>query len=250
LEWRKLASERVTITDITDEFGVLVLAGPLAREVLSRCTSTDLSNASFRWLMGKEAVVAGVKNVRLLRVNYVGELGWELHIPMADMPQIFDSLTKIGKPYGLKFFGTYAMNSLRMEKSYRGWGSELTTEIDMFEASMERFIRLDKPDFIGKAATLSKHQRGPRMKLVCLDVANTDSDCVGNEPVYNRDKIVGLTTSGGYGHAVNKSLAFAYVDPNMTSIGTGFDVLMFGEKRKASIVSESLWDPTNARLKA
>jgi dimethylglycine dehydrogenase len=142
------------------------------------------------------------------------------------------------------------MNSLRMEKSYRAWGSELTTEIDMFEASMERFIRLDKPDFIGKAATLSKHQRGPRMKLVCLDVANTDSDCVGNEPVFRGDKIVGLTTSGGFGHTVNKSLAFAYVDPSMTTIGTGFDVLMFGEKRQAAIIAESPWDPANERLKA
>ena len=250
LEWRKLATEKVTITDVTDDFGVLVLAGPLAREVLSQCTATDLSNGSFRWLTGKEAEVAGVRNVRLLRVNYVGELGWELHVPMADMPQIFDTLTKMGKPYGLKLFGTYAMNSLRMEKSYRGWGSELTTEIDMFEASMERFIRLDKADFIGKAATLSKYQRGPRMKLVGLEVANTDSDCVGNEPVYSGDKIVGLTTSGGYGHAVKKSLAFAYVDPGMTAIGLGLTVLMFGEKRSAAVIAESLWDPTNARLKA
>lgn len=250
LEWRRVATEKVTITDVTDDFGVLVLAGPLAREVLSKCTATDLSNTSFRWLTGKEAEVAGVKKVRLLRVNYVGELGWELHVPMADMPKVFDALTKAGKPYGLKLFGTYAMNSLRMEKSYRGWGSELTTEIDMFEASMERFIRLEKPEFIGKAATLSMHQRGARMKLVPLEVANTDSDCVGNEPVYSGDRIVGLTTSGGYGHAVRKSLAFAYVDPKMTGVGTGFDVLMFGEKRKASIIGESPWDPANARLKS
>ncbi|MBZ0260352.1 MAG: FAD-dependent oxidoreductase [Hyphomicrobiales bacterium] len=250
LEWRRLATEKVTITDVTDDFGVLVLAGPLAREVLSKCTTTDLSNTSFRWLTGKEAEVAGVKKVRLQRVNYVGELGWELHVPMADMHRVFDALTKAGKPYGLKLFGTYAMNSLRMEKSYRGWGSELTTEIDMFEASMERFIRLEKPEFIGKAATLSMHQRGARMKLVPLEVANTDSDCVGNEPVYSGDRIVGLTTSGGYGHAVRKSLAFAYVDPKMTGVGTGFDVLMFGEKRKASIIGESPWDPANARLKS
>lgn len=250
LEWRRLATEKATITDVTDDFGVLVLAGPLAREVLSKCTSTDLSNASFRWLTGKEAEVAGVKKIRLLRVNYVGELGWELHVPMAEMPKVFDALIKAGKPYGLKLFGTYAMNSLRMEKSYRGWGSELTTEIDMFEASMERFIRLEKPEFTGKAATLSMHQRGARMKLVPLEVANTDSDCVGNEPVYSGDRIVGLTTSGGYGHAVRKSLAFAYVDPKMTGVGTGFDVLMFGEKRKASIIGESPWDPANARLKS
>jgi dimethylglycine dehydrogenase len=250
LEWRKLASEHVTITDRTDDYGVLVLAGPRARDVLSQCTSTDLSNATFRWLSGKIGTVAGVPDVRMLRVNYVGELGWELHVPMADMPKVFDELIKAGKPHGLKLFGSYAMNSLRMEKSYRGWGSELTTEIDIFEASMERFIRTDNREFIGKAASLSKHQRGSRTKLVCLEVENTDSDCMGNEPVYAGDRIVGLTTSGGYGHSVKKSLAFAYVDPAMTAEDTAFDVLMFTEKRRAKIIAESPWDPTNARLKA
>ncbi len=250
LEWRKLSTEAVEITDVTDDYGVLVLAGPRARDVLRQCTSTDLTNASFRWLTGKVAEVSGVSNVRLMRVNYVGELGWELHVRMAEMPKIFDDLLKTGKPYGLKLFGTYAMNSLRMEKSYRGWGSELTTEIGMFEASMERFIRLDKADFIGKAATLSMQSHGPRTKLVCLEVANTDSDCVGNEPVYRDGKIAGLTTSGGYGFAVKKSLAFAYVDPSLIEAGTGLEVLMFGEKRSATVIPESPWDPSNARLKS
>jgi dimethylglycine dehydrogenase len=250
LEWRKLAREDVTITDITDDFGVLVLAGPKSREVLADCTSTDLSNASFKWLNSKVIEVAGVKGVRALRVNYVGELGWELHCPMADMPKVFDALMAAGKPHGISLFGTYAMNALRMEKAYRGWGSELTTEIDMFEASMERFIRLDKPDFIGREPSLLKKQRGPRMKLVYLSVDNTDSDCMGNEPVYRGDKVVGVTTSGAYGHAVNKSLAFAYVDPAMTSAGEEFEILIFGERRKARIIPESAWDAENARLRA
>ncbi len=161
MNWRKHEGENVTITDITDDYGVLVLAGPLAREVLGQCTTTDLSNASFRWLTGKVSNVADVDGVRLLRVNYVGELGWELHIPMASVPKVFDTLMAAGKPHGLRLFGTYAMNSLRMEKAYRGWGSELTTEIDMIEASMERFLRLDKEDFIGKLPTLKNKQRGP-----------------------------------------------------------------------------------------
>jgi dimethylglycine dehydrogenase len=137
-----------------------------------------------------------------------------------------------------------------MEKSYRGWGSELTTEIDMIEASMERFLRLDKADFIGKAPTLSMKQRGPRMKLVYMEVDNTDSDCVGNEPVYHDGKIVGVTTSGAYGHKTGKSLAFAYVPPELTANGTEFDVLVFTEKRKARIIPESIWDAENARLRA
>ena len=108
---------------------------------------------------GGDALFAGV---RLLRVNYVGELGWELHVPMAEMPKVFDALMAAGKPHGIRLFGTYAMNALRIEKAYRGWGSELTTEIDMIEASMERFLRLDKEDFIGKAATL-------RRKVIMVD---------------------------------------------------------------------------------
>ena len=239
----------MTITDITDDYGVLVLAGPLAREVLGQCTSTDLGNASFRWLTGKTATVAGIDGVRLLRVNYVGELGWELHVPMASMPTVFDALMAAGKPHGIRLFGTYAMNSLRMEKSYRGWGSELTTEIDMIEASMERFLRLDKADFIGKAPTLSNKQRGPRMKLVYMEVDNTDSDCMGNEPVYHGGKVVGVTTSGAFGHKVQKSLAFAYVDPALSTDGTEFEVMVFAEKRRARIIPESVWDAENARLR-
>jgi len=250
LNWRKRDGEDVTVTDVTDAYGVLVLAGPLAREVLAPCTDTELSNASFRWLTGKTARVAGVDGVRLLRVNYVGELGWELHVPMADMPKVFDALMAAGKPLGLRLFGTYAMNSLRMEKAYRGWGSELTTEIDMIEASMERFLRLDKEDFIGKAPTLKNKQRGPRMKLVYMEVDNTDSDCMGNEPVYAGERVVGVTTSGAFGHKTGKSLAFAYVPPEMTAPGTEFDVLVFQERRKARIIPESIWDPANDRLKA
>ncbi len=246
LSWRRAAGEKVTITDITDDYGVLVLAGPKSRAVLSEVHQGDEG----RWLTGRVTQVAGVAGVRLLRVTYVGELGWELHVPRAGMQVVFDAIMKAGAAHGLKLFGTYAMNSLRMEKSYRGWGSELTNEIDMFEASMERFIRLDKDDFIGKAASLSRRQQGARMKLVTLEVANTDSDCMGNEPVYHGGKLVGITTSGAFGHAVGKSLAFAYVPPELVNPGTEFDVLVFTEKRKACIIPDSIWDPNNSRIKA
>ena len=115
---------------------------------------------------------------------------------------------------------------------------------------MERFLRLDKDDFIGKVPTLANRQRGPRMKLVYLEVDNTDSDCMGNEPVYHGGKLVGVTTSGGYGHAVGKSLAFAYVDPGLVAEGTAFEIMVFTEMRKARIIPEPAWDADNARLKA
>ena len=244
LSWR-VSNEQVTITDVTDDFGVLVMAGPKSRDVLSTLCSDNLGN----WLTGRLAKVSGV-DVRLLRVNYVGELGWEIHCPMKSMPDIFDALMKAGSPHGIALFGTYAMNSLRMEKSYRGWGSELTNEIDMYEGSMERFIRESKPDFIGRNASLANKQRGARIKLVTMEVDTTDSDCMGNEPVYHDGKLVGVTTSGAFGHAVKKSLAFAYIDPTLDTIGTEFDVMMFTEMRRARIISESIWDPENARPRA
>ena len=247
LGWRLRAGENVTIIDVTDDYAVLVLAGPRARDVLAQCTKADLT---LPWLAAQTATVAGVENVRLLRVNYVGELGWEIHVPMSDAPKVFDALMLAGKPHGIALFGTYAMNALRMEKAYRGWGSELTAEIDMFEASMSRFIRLEKEDFIGKQASLAKKQRGPRIQLVYMEVDNTDSDCMGNEPVYHNGKLVGLTTSGGFGFAVNKSLAFAYVPPALNAIGTEFEIMVFTEKRKARIIAEPAYDPSNARLKA
>ena len=250
LRWRLRSTEAATITDVTDAYGTLVLAGPKAREVLAGLTDTDLSNAGFRWLTGKEANVAGVSGIRLLRVNYVGELGWELHCPMADMPRVFDALMAAGAPHGIQLFGTYAMNALRMEKSYRGWGSELTAEIDMFEASMQRFIRLDKPDFIGREASLSRQQRGPRMTLVTLAVDATDSDCMGNEPVYHNDTLAGLTTSGAYGHALNQSLAFAYVAPELAIPGTKLEIALFQHRHTAEVIADSPYDPANERLRA
>ena len=250
LGWRKREGENVTVTDVTDSYGTLVLAGPRARDVLAACTALDLGNAAFRWLSGKEGEVAGVSGVRLLRVNYVGELGWELHCPMAGMPQVFAALMAAGAPHGIKLFGAYAMNCLRMEKAYRGWGSELTAEIDMFEASMERFIRLDKPDFIGRTASLSKRQRGPRTKLVYLSVEATDSDCLGNEPVYQGEKLVGLTTSGAFGHATGQSLAFAYVDPQLAAPGTQLEILLFMQRHRAVVLADASYDPANEKLRA
>jgi dimethylglycine dehydrogenase len=247
LRWRMKPGERVEIADVTDAFGVLVLAGPKARDVLSACTKADLSNTAFPWLTARQIEVAGVAGVRALRINYVGELGWELHVPMKAMPGVFDALMKAGESFGIKLFGTYAVNSLRMEKAYRGWGGELTNEIDMFEASMDRFIRLDKEDFIGRGASLRLKQRGPRIKLVYMEIEANDNDARGNEPIYRNGNVAGITTSGGYGFAVRKSLAFAYVEPALAKEGGEFEIMMLGEMRKGRIIPEPAWDAKNER---
>jgi dimethylglycine dehydrogenase len=237
-----------TLANVTEAYGTLILAGPKSREVLASLTEVDLANASFPWLTGRIITVAGAEDVRALRINYVGELGYELHCPMASMPGVFDALMREGARHGITLFGTYAMNSLRMEKAYRAWGAELTNEVTMIEGAMERFVDLAK-DFVGKAGTLKSKEDGPRIQLVYLEVAATDSDCRGNEPVYHDGRLVGITTGGAYGHAVGKSLAFAYVEPALATSTGELAVELYGERHAARIIPEPAYDPDNARLK-
>ncbi len=227
-----------TLANVTEAYGTLILAGPKSREVLASLTEVDLANASFPWLTGRIITVAGAEDVRALRINYVGELGYELHCPMASMPSVFDALMREGARHGITLFGTYAMNSLRMEKAYRAWGAELTNEVTMIEGAMERFVDLAK-DFVGKAGTLKSKQDGPRIQLVYLEVAATDFDCRGNEPVYHDGRLVGITTGGAYGHAVGKSLAFAYVEPALATSTGELAVELYGERHAARIIPEA-----------
>jgi dimethylglycine dehydrogenase len=241
--------ERVEIENLSDAFGMLVVAGPRAREVLQPLTPTSLANADFRWLTGREIELAGVR-LRALRVNYVGELGFELHCPMADLERVYDAVVAEGEKHGIADFGAYAMNSLRLEKAYRGFGQELTNEVTMFEAAMERFLALDKGEFVGREATLRARERGPRFLLAYLEVDAADADCLGNEPVFADGRRVGVTTSGGYGFAVGKSLAFAYVEPPLAAPGTPLGVEILGDRRPARVLAEPAWDPANERLRA
>ena len=146
-------------------------------------------------------------------------------------------------------FGTYAMNSLRMEKAYHAWGAELTNEVTLVAADMQRFVDFGK-DFIGKPGTLRDKQDGPSSRLVYLSVAATDHDCYGNEPVYQGDRIVGLTTGGAYGHAVNQSLAFAYVESALARPGAQFEIMMMDKRCSATVLPRAAWDPDNTHLKA
>jgi len=244
----KRGGEDVEIRNVTMDRGVLVLSGPRARDVLGQLTGADLGNAAFPWLTGQEIEVAGVP-LRALRVSYVGELGWELHLPMAEMERVYDALMDAGKAHGIANFGTYAMNSLRLEKGYKGWGAELTNEITPIEADLERFVALDKGEFVGRAALLKTRDAGVEMKLVLLAVESDDADPLGNEPVSAGGKRVGITTSGGYGYTVGQTLAFAYVAPAQVAAGGALEVAMLGRTRPARVLAGPPYDPANARLK-
>ena len=241
--------EDVTIANITDDWGVLVVAGPKSRDLLSTLTDVELGNGSFRWLTGRQIEVAGVA-LRALRVNYVGELGWELHCPMEGLAQLYEAVWNAGQAFGIANFGVYAVNSLRMEKAYKGWGAELTNEITMIEAEMERFVDYTKEDFIGKTATLSTKQAGITTQLVYVEVDRGTSDVHGGEPVLLDGRAIGVTTSGGHGHHTGKSLGFAYVEPAFAAAGSRFQIELLGEPHAATVLAEPVYDPTNERLRA
>ena len=241
--------ETVNIKNVTKDYGVLVLAGPKSRKVLSQLTSQNLNNNDFPWLKGKEILINKIP-VRALRVNYVGELGWELHHPMSQMESLYDSIYEAGKKENIINFGTYAVNSLRMEKAYRGWGAELTGEISLVEAGMDRFFNLKKKNnFFGAKALQNKVQSGVDIKIVYLEVDVDNADARGNEPVYHNNKIVGVVTSGGYGFRTKKSLAFAYVKSDLAN-GGNLEIEIQGQRRKTKILNKVVYDPDNQKLRA
>jgi len=166
------------------------------------------------------------------------------------MEKLYDTIYDVGKKYNLQNFGTYAVNSLRMEKAYRGWGAELTGEISLVEAGMDRFFDLNKKsDFIGSNALRNISQSGVDIKIVYLEVDVNDADARGNEPVYHKNSIVGVVTSGSYGFRVKKSLAFAYVNSDLAKKGNEFLIGIQGEKRKAKVLDLPAYDPENKKLK-
>jgi len=241
--------ENVSVKNVTQDYGVLVLAGPKSRKVLSQLTSQNLHNNDFPWLKGKEILINKIP-VKALRVNYVGELGWELHHPMDQMELLYDAIYEVGKKENITNFGTYAVNSLRMEKAYRGWGSELTGEIGLVESGMNRFFNLKKKNnFIGAKALQEKIQSGVDVKIIYLEVDVDDVDARGNEPVYHNSKVVGVVTSGSYGFRSKKSLAFAYVKSDLTE-ASDLQVEIQGKKRKAKILHKVVYDPENKKLTA
>ena len=238
-----------TVINVTEDWGVLVLAGPRSRDVLAKLTEAELGNGKFRWLTGKEIEAAGIP-IRALRVNYVGELGWELHCPMERLADLYDAVWSAGEKFGIADFGVYAVDSLRMEKAYRGWGAELTNEITLIEADMERFAAFDKDDFVGKTATQRVKQAGIVTQLVYVEVEPGDCDVNGGEPVIADGKVVGVTTSGAYGHYTGKGLGFAYVEPHLAAPGSTFAIDVLGEPRAATVLAEPAYDPGNERLRA
>ncbi|UUP16047.1 GcvT family protein [Nitratireductor thuwali] len=244
------ADGSVRMFPITQEWGVLVLAGPKSREVLRKLTRTRLANADFPWLSGRK-VSLGHATAHALRVNFVGELGWELHHPIEMQNAIFDMLMEAGAEFGIKPFGIRAMTAMAIEKSYRLIPRELSIEYTAWESGLDRFVRLEKGDFIGRDALVRQREEGLNWNYVTLEVHGiTDADARGNEAIYRDGKLIGRATHGGYGWRVGKSLALAMVRPEAAGEGTRLEIKILGKLHEATVIAESPFDPENAALRA
>ena len=241
------AGSAITMRNRTEDFGTLILAGPKSRDILGAISDGDLSAG---WLTHQAATVAGCE-CRLVRVSFTGELGWEIHAAPEHLPAIYDALFEAGEPHGLKPFGMYALDSLRVEKGYRTWKDDLSTDYSMLEGGLGRFIKFDKDDFPGKAALESERQSGSTKRFVTLLVDAGEFDAPYMSTVWSGGQQVGETTSGVYGHRVDASVALGVVRADLAEPGTELDVEIFGERRKAVVQPDQpLWDPENERLRA
>jgi dimethylglycine dehydrogenase len=244
------AAREVRLENLSARYGTLIVVGPRARELLALLTPARLDNEAFPWL-GVRTIDIGYTKAIAVRVNYVGELGWELHLPCEHLLSVYDLLAEAGARFGLADFGLYAMDSLRLEKCYRSWKADLTTEYTPLMASLDRFVKLDKPGgFIGQESLRREAESGPRERFVPLVVESGDADAAAVSVVYSGDTCVGLVTSGGFGYRLQQSIALAYVRSDLARPGTALTVEILGERRRAVVGAEPLYDPSNSRLRA
>ena len=240
----------VIFEDLTNSKGVLVIAGPKSRDLMKLVSKDNFENENFPWLTS-QIVNIGNYPVLAMRVNFVGELGWELHHPIEYQNQIFDILFQHGSKLNLKPFGIRAMDSLRIEKSYRLPGRELSIEYAALESGLNRFVSENKGDFIGRDGLAEWKLKGLSYGFVTLEVHNVkDADALGNNPIYLDGKVIGRATSGGYGHRIKKSLVLAMINPSLIKIGLKVKIDILGTKYDASIINESPYDPSNEKLRA
>jgi 4-methylaminobutanoate oxidase (formaldehyde-forming) len=242
------ADGSVEVEEVTSAYACVGLWGPQARTILQRLTPADVGNAAFPYMTARELAVGPVPCLAL-RVTYVGELGWELYCPAEFGLRLWGTIWEAGQPEDLVAGGYKAVESLRLEKGYRVWGSDITPDVDPFQAGLGFAVKLDKGDFIGRSALLARRERLAETRLACLVLDDARSVVLGSEPVRIEDQVVGRVTSGGYGYAVEKSIAYAYV-PASCAAGTPVEVDIFGTWVPGAIAEEPLYDHAGSRVRS
>lgn len=237
----------LSLEDESEAWSTQILTGPRAREILAKVAEADLA---LGWLTHQAAKIAGAE-VRLMRVSFAGELGWEIHSRVQDTPAVWDALMAAGGPSGLRPFGMFALNSLRIEKGYRAWKGDLSTDYTVLEGGLERFVDWTKPAFRGRAALLAQKQAGVGKRFATLVVEAGAEDPPYMSTIWHEGRVVGETTSGYYGHRVGACVALGMLRADLNEAGTRVEVEIFGRRYLAVVQEDApLWDAANARIRA
>ncbi len=239
------ADDSVTLRPLTNGHTVLVLAGPNARAVLSDVASGDWSAAEFPFLSVRGATI-GIAPCVVMSVSYSGELAYEIHVPDNQLYTAYQALRQAGSRHDMQLFGTYAIESMRLEKGYRHWKSDLVTEFSPFESDLSRFVDLDKPDFVGREAL----QNAVATKsFVSLQINCDHAPAHSGGSILYRGDVVGSISSAAWGHRINKNLAMGFVDPQCAQIGLQLQVEVIGEPVEAFVVDGCQFDPEGTRVR-
>lgn len=242
------ADEDVEIKSLANDQTTLVLAGPKARAVLQSASRGDWSKEGFPWLSVRETFI-GYAPATVMGISYSGELAYEIHIPNASLYAAYLALREAGKAHDLKLFGARAVESMRMEKGFLHWKADLISEFDPFETGLDRFVKLDKPDFVGKDALIQRQNDGPRKKLVTLKIDATHAPAYGGASLMQGGTVVGTVTSGDWGHRSSLNLAYAFVDTALSGEGTVLDLDLLGDRVSAEIIAPSPYDPGHTKMR-
>jgi dimethylglycine dehydrogenase len=236
-----------TLDDVTENFSCQILSGPNSRAILAEVSDADLQKG---WLTHQACQIAG-RWCQLVRVSFAGELGWEIHSKVEDTAVIFDAVWEAGQKHGLKPFGMEALDSLRIEKGYRAWKGDLSTDYTILQGGLDRFVDWAKPDFKGKAALEREKQQGVTKRFVLLTVEAGDCDAPYMSTLWHGGKVVGETTSGNWGYRTGKSIALGMLRADLAVAGTEIEVEIYGDRFKATVQPDGpLFDPNNERLRA
>ena len=240
--------EDVRVRSLTNDQTILVLAGPKSRDVLAACSRGDWSREAFPRLSVRECFI-NFAPATVMGVSFSGELAYEIHVPNASLYAAYPALRDAGKAHGLKLFGARAVESMRMEKGFYHWKADLITEYDPFETGLDRFVRMEKGDFVGKEALLKRQQKGPSRKLVSLRIDCTHAPAHPGASLMDGDTVVGTVSSGDWGHRVGMNLAYAFVTPEFADIGSKMELDLCGEHVLSTVIPPSPYDPDFNRLR-
>ena len=242
---RLLPPEGVSLRNVSNERAGMTVVGPKARDILQGLTETSLANADFPWFAVKSVNLGLASDVRMLRINYSGELGWEIYCPMQYQRSLIAQIFAAGEPHGLKPVGTQALESLRLEKSYRAMYRDMNGELTAWESSLDRFIALDKGDFIGRAALLAGK---PARRSVTVKIPSDGASLIGGESLYRDGKLVGRILSGSYSYTFGHDIGIALL-PAESRPGDSFALTLLGKPHQATVIEESPYDPQSLRAR-